>query len=196
MSVLLDSNVILDVATDDPTWAEWSDQQITRYQASGLGVNPVVYAELAVGANSRAEVDELLASLNVQVVEASREALFAAAKAFVLYRRNGGSRTSPLPDFFIGAQAETHGIPLVTRDPARYRTASGQPAAGVFFNGFSGTDARPATAGTFSGAMPVPMRSDLSGVMAFSNLNIVPMDVDGDGPVSYTHLTLPTSDLV
>ena len=122
MSVLLDSNVILDVATDDPTWAEWSDQQITRYQGSGLGVNPVVYAELAVGANSRSEVDELLASLKVQVVEVSREALFSAAKAFVLYRRNGGSRTSPLPDFFIGAQAETHGIPLVTRDPARYRT--------------------------------------------------------------------------
>ena len=85
-------------------------------------MNAVVYAELAVGANSRSEVDELLASLKVQVVEASREALFSAAKAFVLYRRNGGSRTSPLPDFFIGAQAETQGIPLVTRDPARYRT--------------------------------------------------------------------------
>jgi RHS repeat-associated protein len=81
------------------------------------------------------------------------------------------------------------GLPdLVVTDPARYRTADGQPAAGVFFNGFSGTDARPATAGTFSGAVPVPMRSDLSGVMAFSNLNIVPMDVDGDGRGDLLHM--------
>jgi len=81
------------------------------------------------------------------------------------------------------------GLPdLVVTDPARYRTASGQPAAGVFFNGFSGTEARPATAGTFSGAVPVPMRSDLSGVMAFSNLNIVPMDMDGDGRGDLLHM--------
>lgn len=122
MSVLVDSNVILDVVTDDPVWADWSDRQITRHQSSGLGVNAVVYAELAVGAESRSEVDELLAGLKIQVVETSREALFLAAKAFVLYRKNGGSRNSPLPDFFIGAQAEAQGIPLVTRDPARYRT--------------------------------------------------------------------------
>ncbi len=81
------------------------------------------------------------------------------------------------------------GLPdLVVTDPARYRTSDGQPAAGVFFNGFSGSDARPATAGTFSGAVPVPMRSDLSGVMAFSNLNIVPMDVDGDGRGDLLHM--------
>jgi predicted nucleic acid-binding protein len=122
VAIFVDSNVILDVATDDPNWGLWSDQQITRHQSGGLWVNPVVYSELGVGAESRAEVDELLAGLKVQVVEVSRDALFLAAKAFQQYRKNGGVRSSPLPDFFIGAQAETEGVPLLTRDPARYRT--------------------------------------------------------------------------
>jgi RHS repeat-associated protein len=89
-------------------------------------------------------------------------------------------------DFF---DVNSDGLPdYIVTDPARYRTADGDPAVGVFFNGFSGTDARPGTAGEFSGAVPMAMRSDLSGVLSLSNLNIVPMDMDGDGRTDLLHM--------
>ncbi|MCC7542876.1 MAG: hypothetical protein IT379_42060, partial [Deltaproteobacteria bacterium] len=81
------------------------------------------------------------------------------------------------------------GLPdVVVTDPARYRTNDGRPAVGVFFNGFSGRDALPGVAGGFSAAVPVPMPSDLSGVMSLDNLNVVPMDIDGDGRSDYLHM--------
>lgn len=122
MPCLVDSNLILDVATDDPVWGAWSDVQLTRHQKKGLVVNPVIYAELCAGANDPSEVDDLMTELRLEFRELSREALFLAAKAFLHYRRRGGAKTSPLPDFFIGAQAESLGIAILTRDPARYRT--------------------------------------------------------------------------
>ncbi len=89
-------------------------------------------------------------------------------------------------DFF---DVNSDGLPdLVVTDPARYRTASGEPAVGVFFNGFTGADTRPAAAGTFSGAVAMPMRSDLSGVLNLANLNVVPMDIDGDGRTDMLHM--------
>lgn len=122
MPCLVDSNLILDVATDDPVWGEWSDAQLTKLQKRGLIVNPVIYAELCAGATTSFEVDALLDELKLEFRELSREALFLAAKAFLTYRRQGGTKSSPLPDFFIGGQAESLGIAIVTRDPARYRT--------------------------------------------------------------------------
>jgi len=119
---LVDSNLILDVATDDPVWGEWSDAQLTKYQKRGLLVNPVIYAELCAGADEISEVDALLTELKLELRELTRSALFSAAKAFLEYRRRGGVKTTPLPDFFIGAQAESLGIAIITRDPARYRT--------------------------------------------------------------------------
>jgi predicted nucleic acid-binding protein len=120
--VLVDSNVILDITNDDPVWADWSDLQITKYQASGLFVNAPIYSELCAGAVSTSEVDIVLANLKLEYFELPRQALFYAAKTFLKYRRQGGTKTAPLPDFFIGAHAATLGIPLLTRDRGRYLT--------------------------------------------------------------------------
>jgi predicted nucleic acid-binding protein len=122
MPVLVDSNIVLDVVTDDPVWADWSDQAISLHQSKGLLINPVIYAELCAGADSTDEVDELLKKLNLGYREIPRNALFLSAKAFLQYRRQGGTKTSPLPDFFIGGHAEALGIPILTRDTARYQT--------------------------------------------------------------------------
>lgn len=122
MPVLVDSNVLLDIVCDDPVWADWSVAKVTENQHHGLWVNPVIYAELCVGAESSSEVDGVLIQLNLRYHEFSSEALYLAAKAFLRYRRSGGSKTSPLPDFFIGAQAQTLGLTLLTRDANRFRT--------------------------------------------------------------------------
>lgn len=122
MPVLVDSNVILDVTNDDAAWGDWSDAQITTYQPAGLLVNPVIYAELCTGAETASDVNKVLTQLKLEFRELSREALFLAAQAFLRYRRQGGTKTAPLPDFFIGAHAETLGIPILTRDQGRYRT--------------------------------------------------------------------------
>lgn len=122
MPFLVDTNLILDVATDDPVWGEWSDAQLTKHQKRGLFINPVIYAELCTGADESSEVDALLKELKLEWRELTRGALFLAAKAFLQYRRRGGTKTSPLPDFFIGAQAESLGMAIITRDPARYGT--------------------------------------------------------------------------
>lgn len=122
MPVLVDSNIVLDVVTDDPVWADWSDEAVTRHQVGGLIVNPIVYAELCTVAASPAELDELLESLKLGFQEIPRDGLHLAAKAFLQYRKNGGTKNSPLPDFFIGGHAESLGIPLLTRDTARYQT--------------------------------------------------------------------------
>jgi predicted nucleic acid-binding protein len=119
---ILDSNLILDIATDDPVWGAWSDAQITRYQKDGLLINPVIYAELCAGAESVHEVDLLIEPLGLEFQELPREALFLAAKAFLQYRRNGGTKVLPLPDFFIGAHAQSLGVSIITRDPSRYQT--------------------------------------------------------------------------
>lgn len=122
MPVLIDSNIILDVVTDDPVWADWSDEAITRYQAGGLIVNPIIYTELCTGAESAHEVDELLKSLKIGIQEIPRDGLYLSAKAFLQYRRKGGTKTSTLPDFLIGGHAEALGFHILTRDTARYQT--------------------------------------------------------------------------
>lgn len=122
MPILVDTNLILDIATDDPVWGEWSDIQITKYQAKGLVIIPVIYAELCVSAASIAEVDILITQLKLEIQELPRLALFRAAKAFLHYRRRGGTKTSTLPDFFIGAHAEVARLPILTRDTNRYKT--------------------------------------------------------------------------
>src|SRR5690606_38311392 len=99
MAVMIDTNLILDIATDDPVWGEWSDAQVTKRQSGGLVIVPVIYAELCLGAKTSAEVDSLLSSLKVELQEQTRAAMFRAAQAFLQYRRRGGIKTSPLPDF-------------------------------------------------------------------------------------------------
>lgn len=119
---LVDTNVLFDLVTDDPIWADWSARQLRIWSAHGtLVVNPVVYAELSVGYDRIDEVDAALDAARVELIEIPRAALFLAGKAFAKYRARGGTRTGVLPDFFIGAHAVVQGIGLLTRDSRRYR---------------------------------------------------------------------------
>jgi predicted nucleic acid-binding protein len=122
MPVLVDSNVILDIASDDPKWGAWSDAQVTKHHRRGLVINPIIFAELCAGAENMTEVEGVVSDLKLEYRELPREVLFLAAKAFLQYRRRGGTKTSPLPDFFIGAHAAALGISILTRDKGRYTT--------------------------------------------------------------------------
>ena len=123
-SVLIDSNVLLDVFEDDPVWYAWSRATLNTYAASHrLCINGVIYAEVSVGFKSSSELDVILHRAGIKLLQLPREALFSAGKAFLQYRKRGGTRTSTLPDFFIGAHAATEGLPLITRDTKRYQTS-------------------------------------------------------------------------
>ena len=121
--ILLDTNVLLDIATADSIWLEWSEDQFRA--ASRLGpipINPIIYAELAPAFATADELDRWLAPGLFERLPLPYPAGWLAAQAFLKYRRSGGKKTSPLPDFFIGAHAELGGYRLVTRDPERFRT--------------------------------------------------------------------------
>jgi predicted nucleic acid-binding protein len=122
VTTLVDSNVLLDVITEDDKWLDWSIEALDRRAAEGkLYISDVVYAELAVKKDSEAVLDEALAILRVTLSPMPKSALFLAGKVFGRYRRAGGPRTSNLPDFFIGAHAQVAGLPILTRDVQRYR---------------------------------------------------------------------------
>lgn len=121
--ILIDSNVLLDVLTEDRTWFDWSAAALARAATSGqLCINPLIYAEVSIGFARIEELDAALAPADFARLSLPWEAAFLAGKAFVRYRRRGGARRSPLPDFLIGAHAAIAGIPLMTRDASRYRT--------------------------------------------------------------------------
>ena len=120
--VLVDANVLLDIITSDPRWFEWSASQMERLLSQGLAINPVIYAEVAAGFRKQEELDAALDLTELERLGLPYEAAFRAGRAFMEYRSRGGSRRSPLPDFFIGAHAETAGLTLLTRDAGRYRT--------------------------------------------------------------------------
>jgi len=121
--VLLDTNVILDVVQDDPVWGEWSQGQLDAWAARDeLGINAVIYAELSIAYLRIEELEDTVHTAGLRFLEIPREALFLAGKAFLAYRKKGGTRTGVLPDFFIGAHAAVMGLPLLTREAARYRT--------------------------------------------------------------------------
>ncbi len=121
--VLVDSNVLLDVATADPIWGEWASEILARTaDESVLVINPLIYAELSVGFIS---IEALEAALPADVYrrdDLPYEAAYLAGTCFLRYRQGGGARRSPLPDFYIGAHAAVAGYRLLTRDEARYRT--------------------------------------------------------------------------
>ena len=122
MPVLVDTNVLVDVLTDDPQWADWSIAQLEANAGTGLVINPVVYAELCFGSPSVDFVDDLVRRFALTYQEIPRQGLFRAAKAFAHYRRRQGAKTSVLPDFFIGGHAEVTGMTLLTRDTKRLKT--------------------------------------------------------------------------
>ncbi|HLX07486.1 MAG TPA: type II toxin-antitoxin system VapC family toxin [Thermoanaerobaculia bacterium] len=122
-NVLVDSNVILDVVTDDPQWGEWSSSMLARCAESGmLVINPIVYAEVSIGFERVEELEEVLAAESFLRAPLPWEAAFLAGKCYLEYRRRGGIRRSPLPDFYIGAHAAVSGLRLLTRDARRYRS--------------------------------------------------------------------------
>ena len=122
-AVLIDSNVLLDVMTEDARWFSWSAASIERAaDRFRLVVNPVIYAEVSVRYSQIEELDAALPKAMFDREAIPYEAAFLAGKSFLAYRRRGGSKQSPLPDFFIGAHAAIAGYRLMTRDAARYRT--------------------------------------------------------------------------
>lgn len=122
MALLVDTNVIIDVVTADPQWAEWSLQRLEALASEGLSVNPVIFAELCYDCATVGEAESIVRQMGFAYLETPRDGLFRAARAFADYRRAGGSRNSVLPDFFIGGHAEASGLRILTRDVARYRT--------------------------------------------------------------------------
>ena len=121
--ILVDTNVLLDLVTDDPLWAEWSQQQLDLASAQDqLAINDIVYAELSIGYARMEQLDAMIRSAGLVNAAMPRPALFLAGKAFQRYRSAGGRKTGVLPDFFVGAHAVIADAALITRDAARYRT--------------------------------------------------------------------------
>jgi predicted nucleic acid-binding protein len=124
MTVLIDSNVILDLFSKDPRWLPWSKSELERAaDDSRLVINPIVYGEISFRFESIEDLEEALPPI-IEREDIPYEAAFLAGKAFTAYRQRAGSagRTSLLPDFYIGAHAAIRGYRLLTRDVARYRT--------------------------------------------------------------------------
>jgi predicted nucleic acid-binding protein len=121
--LLVDSNVILDIFLDDPKWADWSVGALANASYnSTLYINQIVYTEVSIGFDKIEDLELALHQGGFQMLEIPKEALFLAGKAYLNYKRGKGTKKSPLPDFYIGAQAAVLGMDLVTRDKGRYLT--------------------------------------------------------------------------
>jgi hypothetical protein len=121
--ILVDTNVLVDIVSDDPLWAEWSQRHLMLAAAEDqLAINDIVYAELSIRYATNEELDAMIRDAHLVSAAIPRPALFLAGKAFQRYRYAGGVKTGVLPDFFIGAHAVISDSTLITRDAARYRT--------------------------------------------------------------------------
>lgn len=122
-ATVVDTSVLLDVLTDDPDWADWSAAALARARDTGrLVINPIVYAEVSTCFDRIEDLDQAVPTIDFDREPLPYDAGFLAGKAFLAYRRRGGQRRSPLPDFYIGAHAAVSSYQLLTRDAARYRT--------------------------------------------------------------------------
>ena len=122
-AILVDSNVLLDLITEDPQWFQWSAQALAgAAESHRLVINPIIYAEISIRYSQIEHLDAALPRTLVDREAIPYEAAFLAGKAFRIYRQRGGAKRSALPDFFIGAHASIAGYSLLTRDAARYRT--------------------------------------------------------------------------
>lgn len=120
---MVDSSVILDVVTSDPAWSTWSGDALAQARDDGqLVINPIVYAEVSAGFDRIEDLDDAVPADDFRREALPYEAGFLAGKAFLAYRRRGGQKRSPLPDFYIGAHSAVRGYRLLTRDATRYRT--------------------------------------------------------------------------
>ena len=121
--ILIDSCILLDLFTNDPKWGDWSENILDKYsQTNTLYINSIVYTEISIGFRKIEELEKAISQMGIKVLEIPREALFLTGKAFLKYRRNKGTKKSPLPDFFIGAHASVSKFSLITRDVTKYKT--------------------------------------------------------------------------
>ena len=121
--ILVDSCILLDLFTNDPNWASWSESILEKYsQTNTLYINSIIYTELSIGFNQIEEVENAISALDIKVLEIPREGLFLSGKVYLNYRKNKGTKNSPLPDFFIGAHASVSKLDLITRDISKYKT--------------------------------------------------------------------------
>lgn len=119
--VLVDSNVLLDIVTEDNNWFEWSSRIFQKYSEHyDLVINPIIYSEVSIGYNRIEEYEKALPN-EIKRVLIPWEAAFLAGKAYLKYRKNGGHRHSPLPDFFIGAHAVVGNLILLSRDTKKLK---------------------------------------------------------------------------
>ncbi len=123
VGTLVDSNVLLDILTEDPMWAGWSTDALANAAEAGpLYINPIVYSEVSIRFTTVEALEDALPSQDYRREPIPWTAAFLAGKVFLDYRRNKGTKATPLPDFFIGAHAAVTGLHLLTRDAGRYRT--------------------------------------------------------------------------
>jgi predicted nucleic acid-binding protein len=121
--ILVDTNILIDIASGDENWAEWSINALADAMSRGpLAINAIIYSEFSLGFSTEAACDAEIARFHLLFLDLPRAAGFRAGRAFRDYRRRGGARSSALPHFFIGAQASVLGVPILTRDLGRYRT--------------------------------------------------------------------------
>ena len=121
--VLVDSCILLDLFTNDPSWGDWSENILETYsQTNTLYINSIIYTEVSIGFQRVEELESALLEMGIKVIELPREALFLTGKVYLDYRRNKGTKNSPLPDFYIGAHASVSLLHLITRDRAKYQT--------------------------------------------------------------------------
>ncbi len=121
--VLVDSNIIIDIVTENESWFKWSALQIEKLSEQyQLFINPIIYAEISIPFETIEEVETLIPENYFISLPITKEVCFLSGKAFRTYRKNGGTKKSPLPDFFIGAHAAILNLKLLTRDTDRYAT--------------------------------------------------------------------------
>jgi len=122
-AILVDSNVILDVFLNDLEWGDWSESKLeeTSYQ-SALYINSIIYSEISIGFKLIEDLESAICKAGFHILEIPKEALFLAGKAYIQYKRRKGTKRTPLPDFFIGAQAAVMNLDLITRDVSRYQS--------------------------------------------------------------------------
>ena len=122
-AIIVDSNVILDVFLNDLEWGDWSESKLEEYSGqSSLFVNSIIYSEISIGFKLIEDLEYAISTAGFHILDIPKEALFLAGKAYLKYKRRSGAKRTPLPDFFIGAQAAVMNLDLLTRDVSRYQT--------------------------------------------------------------------------
>jgi predicted nucleic acid-binding protein len=120
--ILVDSNILLDIFLDDPDWADWSESVLNKNaETHPLYVNAIIYTEISIAFDSIELLESILVDTDIKMLPIPKESLFLAGKAFLKYKKRQGTKHSPLPDFYIGAQAAVLELPILTRDRSRYQ---------------------------------------------------------------------------